>query len=115
MVLEQNSNSKWKGTVLDAVTRIVLSRTCEAKGHSLNGASISIPLYVIVDPNLIRRVMKHKMSFQTMLNDHPPSDPSSVYDLGKLIKKYILEEHSPQNRKVNTDSEVHTNKTRGSY
>ena len=91
-VIDQDTNSPWSGIVLDMITRIILARTCEKNGHATNNKPISVPINVITDPQLIRRIMKNKMSFQTLVNDHPPADASSSYDLAKLIRKLIDEE-----------------------
>tara|TARA_B100000686_G_scaffold344062_1_gene426023 strand:+ start:2909 stop:4063 length:1155 start_codon:yes stop_codon:yes gene_type:complete len=118
-VLDNEPNSRWTGRVLDSVTRIVLARTCEASGHV--DSSIPVPLYVVIDADLIRLIMKNKKSFQTMANDHPPADASSSDDIKKLIRALVAEEPLPAKQhskgfKTKLTDHVHrmvsTNKTR---
>ena len=101
-VRDQDPNSKWSGIVLDGNTRVVLARNCEEQGHTANNATITVPMFVVEDSELIMFIMRHKMSFQTLLNDHLPADASSATDLKKLIRSFVKQEDKrPEDHSAN--------------
>lgn len=95
MIPDLDPHAKFEGKVLDGITRIVLARTIEKNEKDIK--NIEIPMIVISDPEIIRLVLRNKNSFQTLVNNHLPSDPSSREDIKKLIRDFIRAEPNDPN------------------